>query len=190
MNRGESCPTHAPRSAARARRSRRYAAWPSPPRQGCPVGVVSLLTKRRVAAVLSPTSSSTGHGTSIALGLGVMTFRVSWSPAFLLAITSVLLGCDPHASMSGTVRRQNGSPVPGAKVTITCSSLDGGRMTATTNTQGAFSASRIGCIDKQCGIDVSVTGEPTRRFATAEYCAADCGDSCPSAIKADLTIPD
>jgi hypothetical protein len=119
-----------------------------------------------------------------------MRILLRWLPAFVIPLTSLLMGCDPHASMSGTVKRQDGSPVVGARVSIRCSSLDGGNMSATTNAQGAFSASKIGCIDKQCGLEVVVAGEPTRQFPTAEYCARDCGDPCPSAIQADLTLPD
>jgi hypothetical protein len=92
--------------------------------------------------------------------------------------------------MSGTVKRQDGSPVSGATVMITCSSLDQAKMSAVTNAQGAFSANKIGCIDKQCSLDVAVTGEPSRRFGTADCCASDCDDSCPSRIEANLTITD
>jgi hypothetical protein len=97
--------------------------------------------------------------------------------------------CDPHASMSGTVKHIDESPVSGATVSITCDSLDEGSMKATTDAEGTFSASKIGCIDKKCTIDVADSGEPIRRFPTADYCVAKCNDSCPSAIEAALRIP-
>ena len=75
------------------------------------------------------------------------------------------------------------------KVGITCSSLDGGDMVATTDAQGAFSANKIGCIDKKCDIDVAVSGEPVRHFPSGDYCASG-GPSCCSVIRANLTIPE
>ena len=94
-------------------------------------------------------------------------------PRFLSAVaitvlTLPLLACDPEASMKGTVDRQTGAPVAGAKVSITCSSLDGGGIAATTDAQGTFSANKIGCIDKQCDIDVAISGEPVRHFPSSD----------------------
>lgn len=118
-----------------------------------------------------------------------MANRALYSAGFIVALTSVL-ACDPIASMSGSVHRADRSPVAGASVTIECSSLDSGRITATTDSQGRFSATKIGCFDKMCNIDVAVTGEPIRSFPSAQYCTGDCDQSCPRAIEADLTIPD
>lgn len=106
-----------------------------------------------------------------------------------IALVLLVVACDPIASMSGTVKRADGVPVSDATVSISCKSLDGWGMSATTNAQGEFSASKIGCIDKNCGIDVAVEGEPTRQFPSADYCASDCGVPCPRTIRADLTIP-
>jgi hypothetical protein len=105
----------------------------------------------------------------------------------LLAL--LLIACDPVASMKGTVDRPSGAPVAGANVSITCSSLDGGGIAAATDAHGAFSANKIGCIDKKCDIDVAVSGEPIRHFPSGDYCASG-EDTCCRAIQANLTIPE
>lgn len=119
---------------------------------------------------------------------------MSQLPRFLSAVAITLLAlpllaCDPNVSMRGTVDRPSGAPVAGAKVSITCSSLDGGGIAATTDAQGAFSANKIGCVDKKCDIDVAVSGEPVRHFPSSDYCAG--GDpACCSVIQANLTVPE
>ena len=111
------------------------------------------------------------------------------SSAVVVLLTLPLLACDPEASMKGTVDRPSGVPVAGAKVSITCSSFDGGGMAATTDAQGGFSASKIGCIDNACDIEVAVSGEPVRHFPVGDYCTNG-GPRCCRSIQADLAIPE
>lgn len=110
------------------------------------------------------------------------------APAITL-LTLPFLACDPIASMKGTVNRPSGAPVAGAKVSITCSSLDGGGIGATTDTQGEFSARKIGCIEKDCDIDVAILGEPVRHFPSADHCISG-GPDCCRVIQANLIVPE
>lgn len=107
---------------------------------------------------------------------------------FLPTAALLLLACDPVMSMKGVVARPDGTPVAAATVSVACSSLDGHSISATTNTQGAFSATKIGCVEKDCSIDVTVSGEPVRHFPSPDYCTNLDGTCCRT-IQADLTIP-
>jgi hypothetical protein len=127
---------------------------------------------------------------SLLLKTGTMRYLARLLLAAVIALLALpLMACDPVASMKGTLDRPSGTPVAGAKVSITCSSLSGGSMASTTDAHGAFSGSQIGCIDKKCDIDVAVSGEPVRHFPSGDYCAS--GDpTCCSVIQANLTIPE
>jgi hypothetical protein len=114
--------------------------------------------------------------------------RFPYIPIVALVITS-LLGCDPIVSIDGTVKRTSGIAVVGAKVGVKDSSLDGGGITARTDAQGAFSADRIGCIERSSILDLTVLGEPVRHFSVGDYCVAKDGRCCRR-LHADLVIPE
>jgi hypothetical protein len=99
-----------------------------------------------------------------------------------------LLACDPTVSLKGSVMRPDGTPVAGAKVSIACSSLSGGSISAMTDVRGAFSTTNIGCVEKDCSIDVAVSGEPVQHFPPKNYCT-NLDGTCCRAIQANLTIP-
>jgi hypothetical protein len=106
-----------------------------------------------------------------------------------LVLCSALLGwgCDPQFTLHGTVERPRGEKVAGARVSITCDGLDGGHVEATSDANGAFSASKIGSVQTSCPIDVAVVAEPIRHFPSARYCLDLEGDSC-LAIDATLVL--
>lgn len=150
-----------------------------------------------------PPARAVGGGTRAGLeGGGSYTFRALVTEAALrsavrahgswLLLAAALAGaaCDPHVSIDGSVTRAD-APVEGAKVRVACSSLDGGEVSMTTDSGGKFATTKIGCVDKGCTIDVTVTGEPVQRFPSAPHCVegTDCCDKLVAHLELEPAAP-
>ena len=68
------------------------------------------------------------------------------------------LACDPATFVEGTVTDENGRPVVGALVTLTCAEGGPRSVEASADSTGHVHQFTIGCVDDQCKLDISAPG--------------------------------
>jgi hypothetical protein len=102
--------------------------------------------------------------------------------ALTIAVTGslALLACDPSTSLRGQLTHADGSGVAGATVRTVCANQSGS-MTATTDVQGRFSTSGIGCVGDDCHLEVLAPGRDAVTLPVTPHCqgtALGCGKGC------------
>jgi hypothetical protein len=83
-----------------------------------------------------------------------------------LTMPLLVLGCDPGITVQGKVITKAGVPMVGASITVVCPPGDhyvSGALSATSDANGAFSMSGMGCLPKACKTRVQLNGNTAER---------------------------
>jgi hypothetical protein len=113
------------------------------------------------------------------------------APLILIAaLVGTVSGCDPATRLSGSVLRDDGSPVPGATVRTVCPNQSGA-MSAVADEAGRISAQGLGCVHDGCRLELIVPEHAPKVLPFKNYCtdaALVCHGAC-SRLDVNVKVP-